>query len=175
MFKRLLNKLKSFFQKPLDIDRLKYRLGDKDGNVTITKQYQLDKRTNFKVGESYRVGEMIVTLHANKASMLKAIAKVDARRAAKEAKLRERGIELMLMTPEELLSTKIHEWMAKRQATESKLEAIVGKFTGKRYAPPVDRQPKGTVKGRFEDLTYDAGVEELIAIGKIDLDNTKKS
>ena len=167
MFKKLYNRIKGLFVKPKPIDtRSKVKYGDKVGNVTISMPYQLIKHTEYKVGESYKVGEMIATLHDSKASMLKAIAKVDARRAAREARLRERAIEIMLMSPEEIMELKLTEWLANRQAIESRIEQIIGKWTGKRYIKPVDKQPKGSKAGRFQDILEDAKVEELLAIGK---------
>jgi len=97
----------------------------------IASQYQLDKRTDFKPGESYRVGEMIATVHADKASMLRAIAAVDAKRKARHALLREKAIDIMLMSPEELAQFKIKEWLEKNKQKDKLFKRILGRFAGK--------------------------------------------
>ncbi len=158
MIKRLINKLKSLF-KPKELPKIekperskpKIKLGDKVGNVTISKQYQLDKRTDFKPGESYRVGEMIVTVHASKADMLKAIAIVDARRTAKEKRLRGRAIDIMLMTPEELEQLKIEEYLSKRLAVDKKVKRIVGE-SSTRLIEPNELPQDGRLFERFKKI-----------------------
>jgi hypothetical protein len=116
VLKRLLRKLRNYFgpSKPGEP-----RLGDKVGNVTIQTESQLIKHTEYKPGGSYRLGEMIVTVHATKDNMLAAIAAVDAKREAKHAALRERAIDLMLMTPKELQALKVEEWLAKGRGKHS--------------------------------------------------------
>jgi len=161
-FKSLFSKLaltKSLFSKPALTKSLPYvKLGDKDGNVVIRTQAQLDKRTHFKPGETYRLGEAIVTVHANKASMLAAIAATEAKRIEKEKRLRERAIDIMLMKPEELLQFQLDEWLAKRKVTESKITDILGKFNNrmfKKIKPPInkeERPPSGNIDTRKADL-----------------------
>jgi hypothetical protein len=158
MLQKLKSFLKGLFKKAEQTQdgrtKPSVRLGDKVGNVTIRHQYQLDKHTAFKPGESYRVGDAIVTVHANKESMLRAIALVDARRIEKEKKLTERGIELMLMTPEQLMELKVEDWLASRNNQEDKLLARVGKWilNNKRYAPPPEKQISGNLQDRFKEL-----------------------
>jgi hypothetical protein len=137
MLKRLLRKLKNLFSPARPAQDLPGRsqptaqYGDMVGNVKIEKPYQLDKHTAFKPGESYRVGEMIVTVHASKESMLSAIAAVDARRAAKEARLTEKAINIMLMTPEQLQELKVEEFLNANRAKDSLFKRIMGKFWNK--------------------------------------------
>jgi hypothetical protein len=134
MLKNLLKRLKKLFGSktaaPIDDGKShpKVMYGDMVGNVKIMAPYQLDKHTDFKPGESYKVGQMVVTVHADKASMLAAIAATNKRREERHARLTERGIELMLMSPEELQKLKIEEWLQKRN------EAFDKKY-GKRFNP----------------------------------------
>jgi|ERR1700677_1561892 len=111
----------------------KYKLGDKVNGIILKRQYQLDKYTDFKVGESYRVGHMIATVRASKAEVTAIIEAMDAKRAAKEEALRERGIELMMMSPEELKALQLDTWLARRKTQESKLRRLLGKFMKKGY------------------------------------------
>ena len=176
MLKKWLNKLKGFFVKPppspspipLSPDGLprsqpKVKIGDKVGNVEIRAQYQLDKHTDFRPGESYRVGQAIVTVHKDKASMLAAIAAVDRKREEKWAKAKERAIDIMMMTPEQLKALKINEWLAKRRKVDDKIKGIMGgsgegnKYVSKRYIAPKQSQPSGIkderTKAVFQELT----------------------
>lgn len=159
MFKKILNKIKSWFNpNPPPIPsrtQPKVRIGDEVGNVTISKQWQLDKHTDFKVGESYRVGEMIVTLRASKAEVAKVLAEYEAKRLAKEAKLRERAIDIMLMTPEQLMELKVNEWLDKRIVKMSVIERIMGKFMGERYIAPrelISGKPEDRFKALMKEI-----------------------
>lgn len=174
MLKRLLNKLKGLFGKKSPVTKDSERskptvgIGQMVGNVKITKQYQLDKHTAFKPGEQYRLGKGIVTVHANKASMLRAIAAVDKKREEKHAKMRERAIDLMLMSPEEFMATKVNEWLQGRKITEGRIERIVGKFTGQRYIKPNKEQftpPSGILQDRFNELVEKSNTAELVTVG----------
>lgn len=107
MLKRLLRKLKSLFTPAPK----KAKYGDRVGNVVITTEAQLIKHTAYKVGESYRLGQAIVTLHANKESMLAAIAATDAQRVVKEASLTEKAIDIMMMTPDQLKQFQVEQWL----------------------------------------------------------------
>jgi hypothetical protein len=137
MLKRLLRKLKNLFSPAQPAQDLPGRsqptvqYGDMVGNVKIEKPYQLDKHTAFKPGESYRVGEMVVTVHASKESMLTAIAAVDARRKAKEDRLTERSIDIMLMTPEQLQGLKVEEFLTANRAKDNLFKRIMGRFWDK--------------------------------------------
>jgi hypothetical protein len=188
MLRKLLNKLKGLFNKPNhyrpgdERSQPKVKAGDKVGGVTIgylglkpnkefsqatidnLRQSQLDKHTDFKIGESYRLGESIVTLHPNKASMLAAIAKVDAKREAKHKALRERGIDLMLMSPEELAAFKLDEWLSAREKAGHKLDAKVRHDNDNiRYIAPKSLPPEGTrdagIKRQFEEIVYENALD----------------
>jgi hypothetical protein len=115
MLKRLLRKLKSLFKAPKPElypgKRADHYYGHKIGGISIETHAQMVKHTEFKPGEQYRLGEAVVTVHANRESMLAAIAVVDARRKATEERLTERGIEIMLMNPEELQGLKVEEFL----------------------------------------------------------------
>lgn len=143
MLKRLIKALKSWFNPkqdaptPLGRSQPNVRLGDKVGNVTIASQAQLDKHTDFKVGESYRVGEMIVTVRSSKEEVAAIIAASDARRAAKDEVRRERAIELMLMTPDELKKLNIEKWLKERKIVEAKQVNLLKRTFGRLY-------PKGS-------------------------------
>ena len=123
------------------------RYGDKVGNVTISTPAQLIKHTAFKPGESYRLGEMIVTVHATKESMLKAIAKVEARRLAKEHRLRERAIDIMMMSPEQLMQFKVHEWLEARKRPQAWYKKLFN--LNARYTAPIEPQISGNKQERF--------------------------
>jgi len=166
MLKKIKSLLQRFFNKPkptlIDSNRTKssVSIGDKVGNVTIFTQSQLDKHTAFKPGESYRIGEGIVTVHANKESMLAAIAAVNAKREAKHKVLTERGIELMLMSPEELQKLKINEWLGKRKNNQSKIDSIISRVTSSVHLPHWgNRLPSGPTglppSGKHEDIVSD--------------------
>lgn len=169
MLKKLLNKIGSWFKSEESTQTLlkqqsKVKMGDKVGNITIAHDYQLIKHTDYKVGDSYLLGEMIVTLHDSKASAQRAIAKVEARRLAKEKRLTERAIDLMLMTPEQLMELKLSEWLEKRNKGQSIVQAIMGRFMGKRYTPPVDKLPSGSKQERFEELTKEIKEKEKLPV-----------
>jgi len=132
--------------------------GDMVGNVKILTQAQLDKHTPFKVGESYRVGECIVTLRGSKAEVTKVIEYWDKKRAAKEAALRERGIELMLMSPDQLMKLKLQEWHAKRKEKGNIVQRIMKAMGGKRYIPPESIPPSGKPGNRFQDIMIESGI-----------------
>lgn len=130
----------------------KVKIGDKVGNVTILAQYQLDKHTDFKVGESYRVGEMIVTLRASKAEVARIIAQVDAAREAKIARLTKRAEDIMLMSPKELEAFQLEEWLAKRKEVHNKIKVKIGELSANRYSPPIEEVPSGSKLERFKKL-----------------------
>lgn len=155
------------------------RLRDRDGNVTIATQAQLDKRTDFKIGESYRLGEMIVTLRASKEEVKQVIAYWDKKREEKAKRLKERAIEIMLMNPKELLKLQLDEWLAKREGKTSRILSIMGTVSEavlnskylptimrKRYIPPVDQVPSGMLKERFKELTKDLETQEEVNLGR---------
>lgn len=134
------------------IDQFHATLGGVDISGLKLTQSQLDKRTHFKPGESFMVGEMRATVHKDKASMLAAIAAVNARREARHKRLTERGIQLMLMKPEELITEQFKDWLAKREAHPKKIRGIMGGLTDKRYIPPKEATPSGLPKERFKQI-----------------------
>ena len=163
MLRKLLNRLKQWLNEPqyqIGDEKSKSRvsIGDKVGNVTILHSSQLDKHTDFKPGESYRVGEAIATVHVNKASMLKALAGYERTRLAKEKALTERGIDLMLMSPEELQELKLKEWLDKKEKAGHKVQRIVNL--------PVKAPPAGTkeaaIKEQFEDVMKDVKIKDKV-------------
>src|ERR1700678_386614 len=180
MLKKLLNKLKGFFSKPQPTPP-RPKAGDKVGNITLgyegiekdkrftidqvaaLRQSQLDKHTDFKVGESYRLGGAVVTLHPNKASMLKAIAAVNAHREEKHKKLTERGVDLMLMTPEGFQKLKLDEWLEARQRLGFKTERIMGS-SDERYIAPKVLPPKSNeeaTKQQFDKIIHDNALDKI--------------
>jgi hypothetical protein len=182
MIKWLKTKLNSLFTKPKPLEakigpelKPKPKAGDKIGEVTLgyaglkpnayrtqqdidnLRQSQLNKHTDFKVGDSYTVGEFVVTLHKDKASMLAAIAATDKRREEKHNKLTERGVELMLMTPEQLLELKLDEWLEKRQSNGYKIQRIMSLP----MKPPPTSTTEAT-KQQFEELMKDVKVKDKV-------------
>lgn len=118
MLKRLLNRFKGLFKgsvKP-EVGRSmpNVMLGTKVGSVTIWTQSQLDKHTNFKPGEQYRLGEGIVTVHANKESMLMAILRVEDKAFKKELNHHKLAVDIMMMSPEDLEKQQLDKWIAER-------------------------------------------------------------
>lgn len=173
MFNRLWNKLKGLFKKnkgPKERSKPNVKAGDVIGGVTIgylglkpkgemtqkdvdrLREAQLNKHTDFKVGESYRLGEMIVTLHPNKASMLAAIAAVDARREAKIKRLTRRAEDIMLMSPKELEAFQLNEWLEKRKRVSYKIAQRMAALSYDRYIAPVEKVPSGKKKERFQEI-----------------------
>jgi hypothetical protein len=128
-------------------------VGDYDGNVHVVSQAQLDKRTHFQPGETYRLGECIVTVHASKADMLAAIAATDAKRDARHAALTQRGEDLMMMSPEELLTLKLDDWLARKAKHDAGVEAKAGRQSKRsRYIAPVEATPSGDKAERFKAI-----------------------
>lgn len=166
----VLKRLKTFFRRlfypiPPANKGPKFRLGDMDGNIKLEKQWQLDKRTDFKVGDSYRVGEMVVTLRSSKAEVQAIIAALDAKRAKREEKQRERAIELMLMSPEELDKLALGEWLSKRGVEEATLKELMGDTYEKRMLEPKELPEDGRkdtrVKNRFHKAMEDWGLVKV--------------
>jgi hypothetical protein len=135
MLKRLLRKLKKLLRAPKPElypgKRADYYYGDKVGGVTIENHAQMVKHTEFKPGEQYRLGEAIVTVHANKESMLAAIAATEARRKAKEERLTERAIEIMLLTPEQLQELKVEDFLRANREKDNLFKRIMGRYWNK--------------------------------------------
>lgn len=80
----------------------------------------------LKAGESYRLGECIVTLATfgpeGKLEVAEKIKAIEAIRALREAELTQRAEKIMLMAPEELEQFKVNEWLDKvRTKNEKKI------------------------------------------------------
>lgn len=91
-----------------------------------TKQHKKVRTTQiaYKEGESYRLGECIVTLAKfgveGKQEVAAKIAYWDLMRKQKEEELTKRGQEIMLMSPEELKQLQVEEWIQQRKAFNEK-------------------------------------------------------
>lgn len=91
-----------------------------------TKQHKKVSITKIalKEGESYRLGECIVTLAKfgveGKQEVAKKIAYWEQKAKEKEEALTKRGQEIMLMTPEELKQFQVDEWVKQRKAFNEK-------------------------------------------------------
>lgn len=93
-----------------------------------TKQQHKVKSTKiaYKEGESYRLGECIVTLAKfgpeGKQEVAAKLLAYEAQRQDKENKLTERAEKIMLMTPDEVKEFMVEEWLKKRkEVNEQKL------------------------------------------------------
>ncbi|NBO36857.1 hypothetical protein EBU91_04915 [bacterium] len=86
-----------------------------------TGQHHKVKATKLalKEGESYRLGECIVTLAKfgieGKQQVAEKIKAIEAIRALREADLTQRAEKIMLMSPAELEQFKVNEWLDKVQ------------------------------------------------------------
>ena len=91
-----------------------------------TNQHKKVKATQLalKEGESYRLGECVVTLAKfgieGKQEVAAKIAAVEEMRKRREQELTERGTNIMLMTPEELKQFQVDEWLKQRKAFNEK-------------------------------------------------------
>lgn len=91
-----------------------------------TKQQHKVKSTKiaYKEGESYKLGECIVTLAKfgpeGKEEVAAKLLAYEAQRIDKERKLTERAEKIMLMTPEELKDFQVEEWIKQRKAFNEK-------------------------------------------------------
>lgn len=93
-----------------------------------TKQQHKVKATKiaYKQGESYRLGECIVTLAKfgpeGKQEVAAKLLAYETQRQDKERKLTERAEKIMLMSPDDLKDFMVDEWLKKRKEfNESKL------------------------------------------------------
>lgn len=80
----------------------------------------------LKEGESYRLGECIVTLAKfgieGKQQVAEKIKAIEAIRALRERELTEKAEKIMLMSEKELQQFKVNEWLNKiRQVNETKI------------------------------------------------------
>lgn len=98
-----LTKLKAFF----------FERTGQHHKVNITK-------IALKEGESYRLGECIVTLAKfgieGKQQVAEKIKAIEAIRALRDAELTEKAEKIMLMSPEELEQFKVNEWLSQVQS-----------------------------------------------------------
>ena len=92
----------------------------------FTKQQHKVKATKiaYKPGESYRLGQCVVTLATfgieGKEEVRKKIEAYNALRILKHQELTERAEKIMLMNPEELKQFQIDEWLEQRRAFNEK-------------------------------------------------------
>lgn len=91
-----------------------------------SKQHKKVKITQvaLKEGESYRLGECIVTLAKfgveGKEQVRKKIEAINLLRETREKELIERGQTIMLMNPDELKKFQIEEWIKQRKSFNEK-------------------------------------------------------
>jgi hypothetical protein len=92
----------------------------------FTRQHKRVKITQvaLKEGDTYRLGECIVTLAKfgieGKKEVAAKIAHWDLVRREKEERYKQKGIEIMMMKPEELEQYQINEWIKQRKAFNEK-------------------------------------------------------
>jgi hypothetical protein len=92
----------------------------------FSKQHKKVKITQvaLKAGDTYRLGECIVTLATfgveGKKEVSAKLAKWEEIRQQKEQAITDKGIQIMLMKPEELEQFQINEWMKQRKAFNEK-------------------------------------------------------
>lgn len=90
------------------------------------KQLQKVKSTKiaYKEGESYRLGQCIVTLAKfgieGKQEVAAKLLAYETQRLEKERKLTEKAEKIMLMNPEELKEFMVEEWIRNRKAFNEK-------------------------------------------------------
>lgn len=98
----------------------------KDAFKPKTKQQHKVKANKiaYKEGESYRLGECIVTLAKfgpeGKQEVAAKLLAYETQRLDKERKLTERAQEIMLMGAEELKQFQVEEWIKQRKAFNEK-------------------------------------------------------
>lgn len=84
-----------------------------------TGQHEKVKATKLalKAGDTYRLGESIVTLATfgpqGKLEVAEKIKAIEALRALRDAELTERAEKIMLMSEQELEQLKVNEWLVK--------------------------------------------------------------
>lgn len=92
----------------------------------LTKQHKKVKATKIalKEGESYRLGECIVTLAKfgmeGKQEVAKKIAYWDQVRKEREEKYKQKAIDIMLLNPEQLKEYQVESWIQQRKAFNEK-------------------------------------------------------
>lgn len=100
----------------------------KDSWRPKTRQQHKVKATKiaYKEGESYRLGECIVTLAKfgpeGKKEVAAKLLAYEAQRQDKERRLTQKAEKIMLMNPEELKDFMVEDWLSKRKEfNETKL------------------------------------------------------
>lgn len=92
----------------------------------LTKQHKKVKVTKlaFKEGQSYRLGECVVTLAKfgmeGKKEVAQKIAYWEQVRKQREEKYKQKAVDIMLMSPEELKQYQIESWLKERKAFNEK-------------------------------------------------------
>lgn len=92
----------------------------------LTKQHKKVKVTKLalKEGQSYRLGECVVTLAKfgieGKQEVAKKIAYWEQVRKDREEKYKQKAIDIMLMTPEQLKQYQVESWIQQRKAFNEK-------------------------------------------------------
>lgn len=113
-------------------------------NVPIKKkkdtrqQFEEKQRARYlaqsllKAGDQYKLGEATITLAKfGIEGKLEVAAKIKAAKLRREAKLKaqtEKGIEMMLMSPEKLSKSVIEDWLQKRKNFSEAFKKFNGKF-----------------------------------------------
>ena len=98
----------------------------KDAWKPKIKQQHKVKSTKiaYKQGESYRLGQCVVTLAKfgieGKEEVAAKIAAIDKIREEKHKKYTDKAESIMLMTPEELKQFQVEEWIANRKRFNEK-------------------------------------------------------
>lgn len=91
----------------------------------------------LKAGDSYRLGECIVTLATfgpqGKLEVAEKIKAIEALRALRERELTEKAEKIMLMSPEELEQFQVNEWLNKIKSNNSKKQ--YDSLTDSEYVP----------------------------------------
>lgn len=115
---RLINNLFSalIFYLGVKLTRFKEKLFERTGQHHKVKSTKLA----LKEGESYRLGECIVTLAKfgieGKQQVAEKIKAIEAIRALRERELTEKAEKIMLMSEEELEQFKVNEWLTNVKA-----------------------------------------------------------
>ena len=115
-----LSKLKAFIKNTIILRQ----------KVSLRQAFEKKQRDRYlfhqmlKAHDTYKLGEAIVTLAKfgveGKKEVAMKIAAANERREKKQIRLREKGIEIMMMSPEELQIFKINEWISSRKTFNEK-------------------------------------------------------
>lgn len=107
--------------------------------LSVRQLFDRKQRTRYlmhsllKEGDQYRLGTATVTLAKfgveGKAEVAKKIAAATARREERKRILTERGEEMMLMSPEELLEFQIKNWTEERAQYKSERKKVSEKIS----------------------------------------------